>query len=149
MKSFYLGILMLLVLTSCNQNKPSKVETVNRAFYHWKSNNSFSETKENLKSLKIQTIYYKFFEVDYSETMGNFPTNKTSLDDYDYQNLDSIRIVPTIFVRNEIFQYNTEKTLEKLADDISFLIEKRSKNHNGNVVFKYDEIHKYNYYCAK
>ena len=38
--------------------------------------------------------------------------------------LDSVTIVPTIFIKNEIFKFNDEKSLDLLADNIVFLTEK-------------------------
>lgn len=128
MKNYLLLVIISSFLLGCS-NKENKVKNVERAFYYWKSGTSFkNETVEELNKLQVTKIYYKFFEVDYSETMGNFPYQKNSPDRYTFRDMDSVSIIPTIFIRNEIFQYNNEKSLDKLADNIVFLIDKYRKN---------------------
>ena len=99
-----------------------------RAFYFWKSDGSIGQNNINqLKKLQVKKLYVKIFEVDYSETRGNFPFAKNRFSSYELQDLDSVNIVPTLFIKNGIFQYNDEKSLDKLADNIVFLVEKYSK----------------------
>jgi len=123
----FLAIIIFIFLGSCNNG--NKVENVERGFYYWKSNDyfGFSET-EKIKDLNIRKIYYKFFEVDYSETMGNYPIEKNSPNSYGISKMDSVIIVPTIFIKNEIYKFNDEKSLDLLADNIVFLIEKYIKD---------------------
>lgn len=128
----------LLLLVSCQ--KEHKAVKVERAFYYWKSDNSINLDMENhLKTLDVKKMYVKFFEVDYSEATGNYPYDKL----YSYGNLfetnGNLVVIPTVFVKNEIFKYNTEKDLDKLADNIVFLINKRSKEKFKNVTVA-DEI---------
>jgi len=124
-KILFLGIVSLF-LFSCNEE--NKVQNVERAFYYWKSSSSLnSEMESKLIANKIKKVYVKFFEIDYSEAMGNYPYDK--LDSYTGM-LDSnlgISIIPTVFIKNEIFKYNSEKDLDVLADNIVFLITKRCK----------------------
>jgi hypothetical protein len=56
--------------------------------------------------------------------MGNFPQDKLSIYSYEFQDIDSLQIVPTIFIKNEIFSFNDEKKLDALADNIVYLITK-------------------------
>jgi hypothetical protein len=122
-KIVFFGIVSFF-LFSCTE--ASKVQNVERAFYYWKSSSTInSETESKLIANKIKKIYVKFFEIDYSEAMGNYPFDK--LDSYNDM-LDShlgISVVPTVFIKNEIFKYNTEKQLDVLADNIVYLINKR------------------------
>jgi hypothetical protein len=120
----------------------TKVENVERAFYHWKSNYLGQENISQIKKLNVRKLYIKFFEVDYSEALGNYPFEKNRPNQYDLQKLDSIKIVPTIFIKNGIFQYNDEKSLDKLADNIAFLIDKYSteEGNRNQKIFEYDEI---------
>lgn len=123
----------LLLLFSCQ--KEEKVVNVERAFYYWKSDNSINLDMESyLKTLNVKKMYVKFFEVDYSEAAGNFPYDKL----YSYGNLfetsPKLVVIPTVFVKNEIFKYNTEKDLDRLADNIVFLVNKRSREKFKNVV---------------
>ncbi len=138
MKTHFWGIVCVLFLASCT--KENKVEQVERAFYYWKSDNYLDENlAKEVNELNVRKIYYKFFEIDYSETMGNYPFAKNNPRSYSFEKLDSVTIVPTIFIKNGIFQFNDEKSLDKLADNIVFLIDKYHKEEN-NSIFEYNEI---------
>lgn len=146
MKKIMLFVFISYLFWGCS-SKENKVVNVERAFYYWKSGSSFSdETVSKLNKLKVQKIYYKLFEVDYNETMGNFPYQKNNPSRYTFKDLDSLNVVPTIFIKNEIFQYNDEKTLDKLADNIVFLVDKYHKNldqyepNDTTIAFEYSEI---------
>lgn len=137
MKFLFFGIISTLFLFSCNNNH--KVEHVERAFYYWKGNNSLSTIEEEeLSKLRVQKLYVKLFEVDYSEVRGNYPFEKNKI----YSLPDSLKIVPTIFIKNDIFQHNNEKSLDVLADNIVFLIDKYSRENYNKTKreFEYDEI---------
>jgi hypothetical protein len=122
----YLALLLLInFFFSCQ--KQSKVEQVERSFYVWGSSNFEQSVKDKLNKQKIKKLYLKYFEVTYSETMGNFPQDKLNIYSNDLQNIDSLQIVPTIFIKNEIFSFNKEKDLDALADNIVFLISKFNK----------------------
>ncbi len=138
MKTHFWGIVCILFLASCNQK--NKVEQVERAFYYWKSDRSLDgESVKEINELNVRKIYYKLFEIDYSETMGNYPFAKNIPDTYSFEALDSITIVPTIFIKNGIFQFNDEKSLDKLADNIVYLID-RYHVEQGKPIFEYNEI---------
>ena len=142
MKKVLLLGLVSLFLFSCNkqENKNIKIE---KAFYYWKSNNSLREVGlKDLNELGVKKLYVKLFEVDYNEVQGNYPYEKNRLSTYDLEKTDSVQVVPTIFIKNGIFQYNDEKSLDKLADNIVFLIDKYHKEEYGDskVIFNYDEI---------
>ncbi len=118
---FFLTV-SFIIITGCKGD--GKVSKVHRAAYIWKES-GLSDIKSNLAELEINKLYIKYFEVDYNESMGNFPYNKQKLSPYQLQELtEKLKIVPCIFIRNEIFQYNDEKKLDKLAEDIVFLIDK-------------------------
>ncbi|CAM4279119.1 hypothetical protein [Flavobacterium terrigena] len=147
MKTHFWGIVCVLFLASCN--KENKVEQVERAFYYWKSDSSLDDKSvKEINELNVRKIYYKLFEIDYSETMGNYPFAKNSPSTYALEDLDSVTIVPTIFIKNGIFQYNDEKSLDKLADNIVFLIDKYHKEEYNEynpkeelkTIFNYNEI---------
>jgi hypothetical protein len=136
-KILVIGVVSLF-LFSCTRGK--EVQNIERAFYYWKSDNSLSAVGENkLSANKVNKIYVKFFEVDYSEAMGNYPYDKLYSYGTMFKSVDSVSVVPTIFIKNELFAHNTEKDLDKLADNIVYLINKRcdEKFRNANVV---DEI---------
>ncbi|MCG9791056.1 hypothetical protein [Flavobacterium algicola] len=139
-KVFLIGFVLSLILSCKEKSQPVKVSP---AFYFWKSNSGLGETEsKHLKDLNVHKLYVKLFEVDYNDVQGNFPYEKNKLSSYELRDLDSVKIIPTIFIRNGIFQYNDEKKLDKLADDIVFLIDKYHKDDYGDkeVLFEYDEI---------
>jgi hypothetical protein len=102
------------------------------------------ENLGQIKKLNLNKLYVKLFEVDYSEARGNFPFEKNRPRYYDFKELDSLEVVPTIYIKNGIFQYNDEKSLDKLADNIVFLINKYSikvdYSDRKEQVFNYNEI---------
>lgn len=130
MKKYLALFLLINLLFSCQ--KQSKVEQVERSFYVWGSSNFDQSVKDKLNKQKIKKLYLKYFEVTYSETMGNFPQDKLNVYSNDFQNIDSLQIVPTIYIKNEIFSFNKEKDLDALADNIVFLISKFNKDKLGN-----------------
>jgi len=141
MKRIFLGIISSLFLFSCN-NKHI-VEHVDRAFYFWKSNSSIDdENLKKIKELRVRKLYVKLFEVDYSEARGNYPFEKNRMSRNELQKTDSITVIPTVFIKNGIFQFNDEKSLNQLADNIVFLIEKYSKDEYDvkTKIFEYNEI---------
>ena len=124
-KMLFLGIISLFLFSCKNDNK---VQNVDRAFYYWKSEGSINdETRQSLDKAKVNKLYIKFFEVDYSETMGNYPLDKTSVNNYNATDFTGLKIIPTIYIKNEIFQFNKEKDLDRLADNIVFLVDKFNK----------------------
>ncbi len=143
MKNFFLFALISILLFSCKNS--NHVEEVERSFYFWNCNYQQSDkTESKLKNLEVAKIYYKIFEVDYSEVRGNFPYEKCRPNSYNSAFINSLNVVPTIFVKNEIFQYNDEKSLDKLADNIVFLTQKYSTketyDNKVEILFDYDEI---------
>ena len=71
MKKIVLFGLLSFLFFSCQ--KESKIESVERAFYYWKGNGLGQENLSQIKKLEVKKLYIKLFEVDYSETRGNFP----------------------------------------------------------------------------
>lgn len=122
-KMLFLGILSLFLFSCKNDNK---VRNVERAFYYWKSDNSLNYATENkLSENKVTKVYVKFFEIDYSEAIGNFPYDKLSSYGELLNGSENISVIPTIFIKNEIFKYNSEKELDILTENIIFLINKK------------------------
>lgn len=118
-KLLLLGMLSVFLFSCKNGNKIEKVE---HAFYYWKSNNwRFDEKLDTiLKQTETHKLYVKFFEVEHNELMGNIPIskNRIRIDDKD------VEVVPTIFIKNEVFLKSSNKDLDLLADNINFLINK-------------------------
>ncbi len=128
MKKLILGILAAFVLLSCS-DKTDQISQVEKAAYYWQSDYYYSnEGKNPLKDNGIQTLYVKYFEIDYNDARGDYPFSKTSLRGSSMLLEGSnIKVIPTIFIKNTIFQYNSNQELDKLADNIVFLVDKYNK----------------------
>lgn len=126
-KNIFLFLPLFFLLFSCENTKVEKVE---KAFYYWKSNDypaSSNKEKDILVNQDIKKLYVKFFEVDYSDAMGNYPISKTSFSLYSYcdeKKIPPYEVIPTVYIKNIVFQKSNEKDLDKLADNVNFLINK-------------------------
>lgn len=140
-KKIFLFLPLIFLIFSC-ENK--KVEKVENAFYYWKSNDyptSSNKEKEILVNQNIKKLYVKFFEVDYTDAMGNFPISKTSfsLNSYcDVEKPNPYEVIPTVYIKNIVFYKSNEKDLDKLADNVNFLINKYTNERLDSL--KVDEI---------
>lgn len=125
MKKLLLFGMLSMLFFSCQ--KENKIENVERAFYYWKSNQyRMSQELDTLRrNSEVNKLYVKFFEVDYSDALGFFPISKTQL--YFYKRQDSINIVPTVFLKNAVFMKASRGSIDTLADNINFLINKYCK----------------------
>lgn len=127
MKKILLFLPIFFLIFSCEKTKVEKVEN---AFYYWKSDNYSSgsdKEKDILANQNIKKLYVKFFEVDYSDAMGNYPISKTSFSLYSYcdeKTKKPYEVIPTVYIKNIVFQKSNEKDLDKLADNVNFLINK-------------------------
>lgn len=117
---------------------PPKIE---RAFYYWKDGQySLADREwEILKELKVQKLYVKFFEIGQDSVLGAIPTVKTELHLWNYNiafENDSalqllanhLKIIPTIYLRNDLFHKTSIGMLDTLADNILYLTGKYYKN---------------------
>ena len=95
---FFFFLIILALISSCKTK--TGVENVERSFYYWKSDDISVTSFVKLKELKIHKLYYKLFEIDYNDVQGNFPYNKNRPNSYDLESLDSLILVPTVFIRN-------------------------------------------------
>lgn len=130
MKHILFFCLIFLTLFSCS----NKIENVERAFYYWKSNEWRISQKEDsiIKKVGIQKIYVKFFEVDNSEVLGNIPVSKSNLR---LEESDKYDIIPTVFIKNDVFLKSNKKSIDSLALNVNFLINKRLKeNYEKNMI---------------
>ena len=122
----YSFLFIILISFSFFACKDSKIEQVDRAFYYWKSHSWGWNTNESsvVDKHQIKKIYVKFFEVDYSKAMGNFPISKTQM----YMHgQDSLEIIPTVYLKNSVFLNASRGSLDTLADNVNFLINKYAK----------------------
>jgi len=118
---FWAFIVGLILLSSCSH------PTVERGFYYWKSTAKSLTSAElnHLKQLNVQKLYVKFFEVDYSIEKGAFPISKLQV--RASNTLDSIEVIPTIFIKNIVFERLQNDDIDILVDNVLFLIGKYYK----------------------
>ena len=124
---------MLCFLFSCKEKKePRQIEP---SFYYWKSTLSLTNfEKQKLDSLKIKSIYLKFFDVDWDEVyktpvpVGKLQTANIPVDPLGKLS-DSIQIIPTVFITNECIQKIDSSDVGTLAVQIWELI-KVTRNTN-------------------
>ena len=147
-------ILYLLIVVSlfhvtyaCKGDKPKIV----KGFYYWKSN-QYSLAEKELTCLdeeQIQKLYVKFFDVEKNEVLGAVPVAKTELNIWEFRhNSDTLSeggshdpmIVPTIYIKNEVFAQSSSGSLDTLASNTIFLIDKYFQNHMKTDSIDYSEI---------
>jgi hypothetical protein len=132
MKSLGFSIFLLLFFVSCT--KKNKITVLEPSFYYWNSHDYLDLTsKTTLKNIGVKKLYIKYFEIDYSEAMGNFPFEKTNFNNHDFSSADSLSVIPTIYIKNSIFKFNNRESLDELAENIIFLIDKYNKERFGNL----------------
>ncbi len=95
------------------------------AVYYWQNNQPALNQSESefLKNQEIKKMYVKFFEVEKS---GNelIPSAKFQLK-LSEESIRDVQIVPTIYIRNELFKNCSEIQIEELAENVFFLITKK------------------------
>lgn len=117
----FTALFFLIAATfSCNEiNNERKPE---RSFYYWKSVFNLTNFEINrLDSLGVQTIYLKFFDVDWEVTSNRaIPVAKLQVPNR--QLLEKYQIIPTVFITNETIQKLDTSQTVLLAGDIYRLI---------------------------
>lgn len=113
-------------LFSCNErNEHREIEP---SFYYWKSVLNLTDPeKQKLDSLRVKTIYLKFFDVDWDEVYKTaVPVGKLQAANIPINPLGklpgSIRIIPTVFITNECIQKTDSADAATLAVQIWELI---------------------------
>ncbi len=131
-KKFSIPILILLILllliSSCNESR--ELRQIAPSFYYWKSVlNLTNFEKQKLDSLKVKTIYLKFFDVAWDEAaMKPMPVAK--LQATSEGKLKGISIIPTVFITNECIQKIDSSQIKQLAENIYSLILEIKKTNN-------------------
>jgi hypothetical protein len=124
------SLVVLLILTYASIyffNREIKPE---RAFYYWQNQPYFLSDNESqtIKTLNVNKLYIKFFEVDKNDIQGIFPFAKNELNLSRYDSVESkIEVVPTVYIRNEVFKQTSKKEIFQLVENLLFLIEKKFK----------------------
>lgn len=115
-----LFLIALALLLSCKQNS----RQVEPAIYYWKSQfNPVGFEKKRLDSLQVQTLYVKFFDIAWNgATSQALPVAKLFARDTAY--LHSKKIIPTVFITNEVFYKLDSAGAKTLAKNTCALIQK-------------------------
>ena len=132
---FPLALVKLMILgllssfTSCNNDKQSR--QIEPSFYYWKSVLRLTAfEKQKLDSLKVKTIYLKFFDVDWDEvTRKPLPVAKLQAARDELQG--GITIIPTVFITNECIQKIDTSQVKQLAENMYSLILEIKKSDNA------------------
>ncbi|MCE3296141.1 MAG: hypothetical protein K0R65_1855 [Crocinitomicaceae bacterium] len=123
--SHFIGLAVALLFFLFWVFQPADRE-VERAFYVWE--NTKTELTEyeqkSLEKLEVTKLYLKFFEVEKNDVYGIYPTAKSQLGEYGIEK-ENFEIVPTIYVRNEVFKKPGKNELEEFASNLGFLIRKK------------------------
>ncbi len=115
-------ILIVIGLPAC-QSGPSPVPS----FYYWRSVFRLSvKEKQELKSLKTNRIYLKYFDVKWDETNQKVvPAAKLIFED---SLAYSVEIVPVVFITNEALKKTKLSDIRPLSQHIANLIDQINKN---------------------
>ena len=133
--SFFIALLVaftLFVFFSCNEK--SELRKIEPSFYYWKSVLSLTDfEKQKLDSLKVKTIYLKFFDVDWDEqTRQPKPVAKLQATNYRLQ--AGFQIIPTVFITNECIQKIDSSQIAALAKNIyALILEIKQANHFDSI----------------
>lgn len=124
MKIKYLSIIVLLLLVLSCSSKKKKVDI---SFYHWKSSLDLKKVEiEYLNDLKVKKLYVRFFDVDWNPNIKEaVPIGHVSLNSIG--NLDSLQVVPTIFITNRTLLNISDKKIPELAQNIITKILRQAK----------------------
>jgi len=110
-----------------------KSVNIEHGFYYWKSEESVLDTEEFncIKILGVTKLYVKYFEVEFNNEFGVRPTSKASIN-FRYQGnfeiIPNTKIVPVVFIKNDVLINTAPADLDSLADNILFLASKRYKD---------------------
>jgi hypothetical protein len=93
--------MIVFFLPCCNSGSQHTSRTVEPAFYYWKSSfNLTAYEKAKMDSLHINTLYVKFFDVDWDEFTQQ-PAPKAVID---FKEKPGPAIIPVVFITNETLQ---------------------------------------------
>ncbi len=108
--------LIVSFVVSCK----NKSVQVSRAYYFWRTNTNPTKEEINfLKQHRVNKLYCKLMDVDWSEVYGAFPVAETNVDDinFDINERDSVQanVVPVLFLTNKVFQHINSSGISLLA----------------------------------
>lgn len=127
--------LLIFSVVACKK----QTAEIHRGIYFWKSaETKFNEFEKSfLNDHEIKKVYIKVFEVEYNDNMGAIPISKSKLS---IGSIGNKEIVPTIFIKNEVFKKISEEDIELLASNILELLNDmgyalaNAKSKSGHVI---------------
>ena len=142
-----LYMMLVLIVTvlffSCKSKREER--QIERSFYYWKSVLKLSGTeKRALDSLKVKTLYVKFFDVVWDETKKNaLPVAKLLIDEnslaplrQQQSNNFKLGIIPTVFITNECMQKIDSTQIQALAENIHSLTTQLISSYSFNDILE-------------
>lgn len=132
-------LFFLFAFISCrHKSTDANSNNIERGVYYWKSSESVFDSTETaaVKKLDIKKMYVKFFEVEFDQIYGVRPVSKTSINFRYADNAavkNQVTVVPVVFIKNEALTNTQKEDIEKLADNINFLVKKKYVEHIGYI----------------
>lgn len=108
----------------CNEISPKKERTIERAFYYWKSVLTINKFEKNtLTDLGAETLYLKFFDVDWNNTSGKpVPVAQVRINERSVADIGNLKIIPVIFITNACMLHLDSLSATELAIKIPTLV---------------------------
>jgi hypothetical protein len=115
-------------LFSCNENKANR--NIEPAFYYWKSVFNLSGyEQQKLDSLKVKTLYIKFFDVGWNDVAEtSVPVAK--LQPGNFKLPPKFTVVPAVFITNECIQKIHSSQIAALSGNIYTLVDEIIKRNS-------------------
>ena len=111
--SAYIGLLLLLMVTSCQQRERLAEEN---AVYHWRTDFRLDSTERAFLSLyNINKVYCRYFDVVMSEEQGPIPNATITFSD---SLPTEVEIIPTIYITEDCMHQEPKGLAEKLVKRI-------------------------------
>lgn len=129
MKTFVTIIILFLLIGCKTDVKKSAID-----FYYWRSNYSINqEEKEVVDSLKSESVYVRFFDVD--KKAGKISPVGV-IQNFNAEQL-KVRYIPTVFITNRTFINTTPDQVKVLAKDVFNFLKETAQRGKLN---SFDEI---------
>lgn len=109
---------LLLLLAACRSHEPRQII---KGFYYWKQRYATNSTEQNtLSALQVQKLYLRAFDV----RLDPFSRQPVPVAPVDIRSTipDSIRVVPVVFLMNDIWRNNDSMAVTQLANQVSRLL---------------------------
>jgi len=110
------GVILFLVLM-CAACQQQEVIPPQIGYYHWQTNLSLHSSEQTyLEQVQVQSLYIKFFDVDYdSQSQDAEPLAVVEIDTTGWSSLD---YTPVVFITNRTFEQLTNIQIDTLASRI-------------------------------